>query len=419
MGSHVVSSSGKTRGKTQSGKSSASSSATRTYVDNAYNRKLGRVGKPLGFHPISSSGGRLYVDNAHNRRLGRALKPMPPRICKQQEIMEKYTLEDIFQKLQIFDRDNAEFQRAHDIMEIEEVERGWSSRGISIPIGANIIVDAAPEKIAYNDLKVEKEIGHGGFGVVYACLWDNKPVAYKKLRNQSMSKKSCDLFVEEIKILVSLDHPNIVKLFGAVIEEGKMGFVMEYMKCTLFRALFIDETEYREDEKKRIVSKLANALQYLHMHEPKIAHCDIKSGNVLLDVESNPKLCDFGLSTVKNTAETSQSRTVCPALGTPRYSAPEVLRGDMLTVTQLFKADIYSLTIVVFEVVAQEEPFEGLSVRQLEAQVGRGNLRPTSDVVFSEQVSSFLTSCWDASAANRPTATQFLEKWDKITDLYK
>ena len=154
------------------------------------------------------------------------------------------------------------------------------------------------------------------------------------------------------------------------------------------------------------------------MHEPKIAHCDIKSGNVLLDVESNPKLCDFGLSTVKNTAETSQSRTVCPALGTPRYSAPEVFRGDMLTVTQLLKADIYSLTIVAFEVVAEEEPFEGFSVRQLEAQVGRGNLRPTSDVVFSEQVSSFLTSGWDASAANRPTATQFLEKWDKITDLY-
>ena len=144
--------------------------------------------------------------------------------------MEKYTLEDIFQKLQIFDRDNAEFQRAHDIMEIEEVERGWSSRGISIPIGANIIVDAVPEKIAYSDLKVEKEIGHGGFGVVYACLWDNKPVAYKQLRNQSMSKKSCDLFVDEIKILVSLDHPNIVKLFGAVIEEVKMGFVMEYVK---------------------------------------------------------------------------------------------------------------------------------------------------------------------------------------------
>ena len=331
-------------GKTQSGKTSASSSATRTYVDDAYNRKLGRVGKPLGFHPISSSGGRLYV---------------------------------------------------------------------SIPAGANIIVDAVPEKIAYSDLKVEKEIGQGGFGVVYACLWDNKPVAYKELRNQSMSKKSCDLFVEKIKILVSLNHPNIVKLFGAVIEEVKMGFVMEYMKCNLFRALFIDRTEYQEDEKKKIVSKLANALQYLHMHEPKIAHGDIKSGNVLLDVESNPKLCDFGLSTVKNTAETSQSRTVCPALGTP-----EVLRGDMLTVTQLLKADIYSLAIVVFEVVAQEEPFEGLSVRQLEAQVGRGNLRPTSDVVISEQVSSFLTSCWDTSAANRPTATQFLEKWDKITDLY-
>ena len=79
---------------------------------------------------------------------------------------------------------------------------------------------------------------------------------------------------------------------------------------------------------------------------------------------------------MKNDTESTQG-AVPPGRGTPRYSAPEILRGVILRTDQLFPADIYSLSIVVFEVVVEEEPFPGLSVRELEENVGRGNLRPT------------------------------------------
>ena len=137
-----------------------------------------------------------------------------------------------------------------------------------------------------------------------------------------------------------------------------------------------------------------------------------------MDHSDNAKLCDFGLSLIKSVSETSRSSAQpVPARGTPRYSAPEVLRGEFLSKPQLLKTDIYSLAICVFEIVTEEEPFYGLTLRQLEAQVGRGNLHPSSDVTLSDQLSALLMSCWDSKAENRPTATCFIAEWKKIDTL--
>ena len=270
----------------------------------------------------------------------------------------------------------------------------------------------------HNELDDLQEVGCGAFGTVYACLWKNRPVAYKKFTHQQMSKRAQQDFVKDIEILVTLDHPNTVKIFGAVPEAGNLGIVMELMKRTLFQALFKDMEEFKEPRKKEIISQLSNALEYLHMHTREIAHCDIKCQNVLLDCDNNAKLCNFGLSVIKNIAETSQSTAApMPARGTPRYSAPEVIRGEFLSKQELLKADIYSLSIVVFEVVAEEESFYGINLKQLEAQVGRGKLRPTSDVTFSEPLMELLQASWDSSAVNRPTASAFTEKWSKIPKL--
>ena len=299
------------------------------------------------------------------------------------------------------------------------VEEDWERKGI--PVHLSTSVKCVITEIPYDDLNIGKQIGRGSFGEVYASLWHGNPVAFKKLLHQSMSKKRKQKLVKEIEVLVTLDHLNIVKVFGAVLKEGNVGIVMEYMKRTLYRALFYDEDEFEDAQKKKMVSQIASALQYLHTHKPAIVHCDIKSQNVLLDQAHSTKLCDFGLCAVKNDAQTSTSTLAVPSgQGTPRYSAPEVLRGETLTLPQLFKADIYSLAIVVFEIVVEEEPFEDLSVRQLEVQVGHGNLRPTctSTLTLSEPLSALLASSWDGTASNRPSADEFKDEWGKIVDLY-
>ena len=408
----------------------SASSGQRCYVDNAYNRKLGRVGKPLGAHVIHSTGGsvpgeRYYVDSAHNRRLGRAGKPIPRRFARQQELAEGSTLDvlvRILQGLGFTDTSRPDYQSVLDRLERAQVEESWKKDGVTPSTELSQLKCPIPGMIIpFAELQQKRVIGRGGFGEVYACLWHSQAVAFKKLFYQHMSRKRQDSLVREITILAALDHSNTVKMIGVVVEEGTVGIVMEYLPRSLFTAIFIDRTEFPESKKKEIVYQMASALLYLHMHEPKIAHCDIKSENVLLDGNDNAKLGDFGLSAIKNATESSRSSAagVAPGQGTPRYSAPEVLRGEVLTMSQLFQADVYSLAVVAFEVVVEEEPFDGLNVKQLEANVGRGDLRPTSTVALSQQLSDLFNSSWDDCASKRPKAAEFSKKWNSISDLYR
>ena len=414
---------------------SSSSSSQQHYVDNAYNRKLGRVGKPLGTHVVHSDGSVdvsentspgecRYVDNAHNRRLGRVGELIPRHRRRRQKILEENTLDDILQMLQdlgFTDTCRSDYQLALDRLEREQVEESWRKVGINPSTDLSRFSRSPTQAIiAFDELQLKQVIGRGGFGEVYACTWRNTPVAFKKLFYQNMSKKHRESLLTEIKVLSALDHPNAIKMFGVVLEEQKIGIVMEYMSRSLFQAIFIDCTEFSEAKKKEIIGQVASALLYLHTHETKIAHCDIKSENILLDKNDIAKLGDFGLSAIKNATETSKSSVAAqPGQGTPRYSAPEVLRGELLTISQLLPADIYSLAVVVFEVVTEEEPFEGLRIRQLVENVGRGNLRPTSRVALSQGLSDLLKSCWDASASKRPTAAEFHAQWKDTPNLYK
>ena len=311
------------------------------------------------------------------------------------------------------------YQSALDRLERERVEEIWRREGINPSTDLSRFKRRIQEVIAFDELQLKQVIGRGGFGEVYACMWRNTPVAFKKLFYQHMSKKHQESLLTEIKVLSALDHPNTIRMFGVVVEAQKIGIVMEYMSRSLFQAIFIDCTEFSEAKRKEIIRQVASGLLYLHTHETKIAHCDIKSENVLLDKNDIAKLGDFGLSAIKNATETSKSSAAAqPGQGTPRYSAPEVLRGELLTMSQLLPADIYSLGVVVFEVVTEEEPFEGLRIRQLVENVGRGNLRPTSKVALSQALSDLLKSCWDGSASKRPTAAEFLAKWNNISGLY-
>ncbi len=427
--------------KDSSSRVSAKSSNQRCYVDNPLNRKLGRVGKPVGTQPVISrtstcSGEstnvsgftqRCYVDNAHNRRLGRAGKPIPKRRARQlQEKVEENTIQELVQVLQnlgFSDTCRPQYQYALDVLEREQVQETWKENNVNPATEISRLVRPTPGIIIpFAELRLHKRaIGHGAFGEVYAGLWHETPVAFKKLFYQQMATKRQDNFLREITILASLDHPNTVKMFGAVVEKGEIGIVMEYLPRSLFQAIFINETEFPDSKKTEIVHQMASALLYLHTREQKIAHCDVKSENVLLDKTDNVKLTDFGLSAVKNATESSQSAMAEAnrGQGTPRYSAPEVLRGELLRMDQLLQTDVYSLAVVVFEVMVEEEPFEGLSVRQLEANVGRGSVRPTSAVVLSKLVQDLLDSCWQDSASKRPRAEEFLAKWEDISSLYE
>ena len=419
MGSHVQHKDGSVT------TSSTSSASSKVYADTAFNRREGRVGKPLGSHVVHADGNRSidssastpssceprrYVDNKQNRKLGRAGKVIPPRRRKAAERADERIGADSFHD------DLVEMFRQMDIQLQERQYQSESTEEDSPP------AESGQWLIPYDELKLsDKALGSGGFGKVYGGLWKGRWIAYKQFHKQNLTRRLRDDFLSEAKILASLDDSShIVHMYGVVMDEDKVGIVMEAMERSLYRAIFLsygndDSFRIEESKKVKIVEQVATGLDYLHSRHPApIAHCDVKSENVLLDKEGNAKLSDFGLSLMKSNVETSMSNY---GRGTPRYSAPEVLRGDRLSVQALLKADVYSFSIVLFEVVTEDEPYYDYNLRQLEADVCKG-VRPSTEAIVTGPVRRLMEKCWDDKPENRPSSAEFIREWKRVDVLY-
>ncbi|KAG6696135.1 hypothetical protein I3842_09G132300 [Carya illinoinensis] len=204
-------------------------------------------------------------------------------------------------------------------------------------------------KAATNNFDAANKIGEGGFGSVYkGVLLDYTIIAVKKL--SSRSNQGNREFVNEIGMISGLKHPNLVRLYGCCVEGSQLFLVYEYMENnSLARALFGPE-EYQLNlewpTRQKICVGIARGLAYLHEESTiKIVHRDIKTTNVLLDGELNPKISDFGLAKLDEEENTHISTRVAGTIG---YMAPEYALWGYLT----YKADVYSFGVVALEIVA-------------------------------------------------------------------
>ncbi|KAF7828780.1 wall-associated receptor kinase-like 14 [Senna tora] len=199
---------------------------------------------------------------------------------------------------------------------------------------------------ATNSFSEKQRLGTGAFGTVYAGkLHNDEWVAIKKIKHRDTN--SVDQVMNEIKLLSSVSHPNLVRLLGCCIEEGEQILVYEFMpNGTLSQHL------QRERGKGlpwtirlTIATETANAIAYLHSaNDPPIYHRDIKSSNILLDYNFNSKVADFGLSRL-GMAEISHISTA--PQGTPGYVDPEYHQNYHLS----DKSDVYSFGVVLVEII--------------------------------------------------------------------
>ncbi|XP_015875666.3 probable LRR receptor-like serine/threonine-protein kinase RFK1 isoform X2 [Ziziphus jujuba] len=203
-------------------------------------------------------------------------------------------------------------------------------------------------KAATNDFDNENKIGEGGFGPVYkGQLPDGTVIAVKQL--SSMSRQGNREFLNEIGMISCVQHPNLVKLHGCCIESDQLLLVYEYMENnSLARALFGRENRLKLDwpTRHKICIGIAKGLAFLHEESRlKIVHRDIKTTNVLLDRDLNPKISDFGLAKLDEEEKSHISTRVAGTIG---YMAPEYALWGHLT----YKADVYSFGVVALEIVS-------------------------------------------------------------------
>lgn len=212
---------------------------------------------------------------------------------------------------------------------------------------SNLFFDLQTLQLATNFFSELNQLGRGGFGPVFKGLLPNgEEVAIKKLSLES--RQGIREFTNEVRLLLRIQHKNLVTLLGCCAEGPEKMLVYEYLpNKSLDHFLFDKKKNLDWTTRFRIVIGVARGLLYLHEEAPeRIIHRDIKASNILLDEQLNPKIADFGLARLFPGEETHvQTFRIS---GTHGYMAPEYAMRGYLSV----KTDVFSYGILVLEIVS-------------------------------------------------------------------
>ncbi|KAE9298455.1 hypothetical protein PF008_g23497 [Phytophthora fragariae] len=198
-----------------------------------------------------------------------------------------------------------------------------------------------------DEVQLLKRIAHGAFGAAYWGKWLDTDVVVKKVLTNQHESRNRQQFRHEVELWFSLNHANVIKLYGACHENDKQPvFVCEQaIHGTLSSFLKDKPTE-------EIWGALYTAAQGLrHLHERGIVHGDLKGNNVLVCDNNFVKLADFGLSAIAKPVLTPVDKP--GSIGAIRWRAPECIQGFMPT----FASDIYSFGMCIIEVVTGKLPW--------------------------------------------------------------
>jgi hypothetical protein len=210
--------------------------------------------------------------------------------------------------------------------------------------------------------RVERELGAGGMAWVYLAedLRHGRRVAIKVFRPDLMASIGAERFLREIRIIASLQHPNVVPLLDSGEADGILYYVMPYVEGASLRERLARSGELPVPEAVRLLTEVADALAAAHASG--VVHRDIKPENVMLSGR-HALVTDFGVAkALIDATGVGKVTTAGMALGTPSYMAPEQATADP-QVDQ--RADIYALGVLAYEVLTGRPPFTGATAQQV------------------------------------------------------
>ncbi|KAF5482134.1 hypothetical protein F2P56_002725 [Juglans regia] len=199
-----------------------------------------------------------------------------------------------------------------------------------------------------NNFSDENKLGEGGFGPVYKGTLLGNEIAVKRLSRQS--SQGLEEFKNEVQLISKLQHRNLVRLFGCCIQREEKILIYEYMANKSLDSFLFDPTKKMLlDWKHRfsIIEGIAQGLLYLHKYSRcRIIHRDLKTSNILLDVDMNPKISDFGMARIFGDDEARAKTT--RVVGTFGYMSPEYAVHGHFSI----KSDVFSFGVIMLEILS-------------------------------------------------------------------
>jgi eukaryotic-like serine/threonine-protein kinase len=231
---------------------------------------------------------------------------------------------------------------------------------------------------------IDSEIGRGAMGVVFKATDSvlQRTVAVKTV-NMAMEKDHADKyearFYQEARAAGALNHPNIVTVYDA----GKAGDVvymaMEYIQGVELRSLLVEGQPMGVAQAISIAAQVAEGLGYAHAQG--VVHRDIKPANIMVVSDGPVKITDFGIARMRASADLTQTGVM---LGSPKYMSPEQVIGKRAD----HRSDIFSLGVILYEMLTGAAPFSGENVTALMYQIV--NFAPPAPSSVNRQVPEML-----------------------------
>ncbi|GFR41284.1 hypothetical protein Agub_g1799 [Astrephomene gubernaculifera] len=260
-------------------------------------------------------------------------------------------------------------------------------------------------------------LGRGVSGSVFRGTYKGQECAVKILPpDLLLSSGSAELhtFVQEMVVLASVRHPNIVTFLGGSLQPPHVFLVEELCATSLDAWLHRGALGGAMSawQRLRVALDVATGLEYLHERQPAIVHRDLKPANILIDASGTAKISDFGLARVKTHAVIN---TKAPEVGSIGYMAPECFTAEDGLLTD--KCDTWSLGVVLWEMVTRKRPWPGLTLPQYYREVVLRKSRlpiPQDDCVCPLALRRLISSCWSDAPGERPSCAHIVQELSRL-----
>ncbi|KAI5160568.1 polo-like kinase 1 [Nematocida ausubeli] len=265
-----------------------------------------------------------------------------------------------------------------------------------LPIGS-IIHDRDTDE----SFEITAMIGRGGFAQCFSVrnLKTHLDFAAKIIKKSELVRaKNKQKLLSEIKIHLSVNHKNIVKLFTYFEDKDFVFLIMEICRNKSMMDLLKRNKLIEEKYVRIFLLQIISALDYLH-RECSVVHRDMKLANLFLDDGFNIKVGDFGLAAVIDREE--RKKTIC---GTPNYIAPEVLFGS--EGGHSFEVDIWSVGVVVYTMIVGKPPFQKSDVKEIYKSIKTNSYTYPEDCKISKEAKELISGLLELDPRKRYTLEQ-------------